>query len=109
MKITVTAEDIKKAHKTMALGEAWNEITTSPLPRVTLPLSKARRKPAMAALERRPIDEWCSRANDGKKTIITTNRTPDELKAWLGERLADRLRGGMLHSSADKSLRGRAA
>jgi hypothetical protein len=50
-----------------------------------------------------------SRANDGRKTIVTTNRTPDELKAWLGERLVDRLRAGMVHSSAETSLRGRAA
>lgn len=49
-----------------------------------------------------------SRGNEGRKTVITTNRNTDELKAWLGERLADRLRAGMLSSSGEKSLRGRA-
>lgn len=48
-----------------------------------------------------------SRANDRKKTIITTNRTPDELKTWLGEGLVDRLRAGSVHTSSEKSMRGR--
>lgn len=47
-----------------------------------------------------------SRANSSRKTIITTNRSPDELKAWLGDRLVDRLRDGSIHSSGEKSLRG---
>lgn len=41
-----------------------------------------------------------------RKTVITTNRTGEELKAWLGERLADRLREGHLHSTREPSMRG---
>lgn len=41
-----------------------------------------------------------------KKTIITTNRTPAELSAWLGERLVDRLREGEVVSTNEKSMRG---
>jgi DNA replication protein DnaC len=40
------------------------------------------------------------------KTVITTNRTGDELKAWLGERLVDRLREGVIHSTKEPSMRG---
>lgn len=47
-----------------------------------------------------------NRANERRKTIITTNRSADELKAWLGERLVDRLRAGTVHSSSEKSMRG---
>lgn len=50
-----------------------------------------------------------SRANDNKRTIITTNRSVDELHAWLGARLVDRLRAGMVFSTNEKSMRGRAA
>ena len=46
-----------------------------------------------------------SRANDSKKTIITTNLGTGELRQWLGERLVDRLRTGIIHSSAEKSMR----
>lgn len=49
-----------------------------------------------------------SRANDAKRTIVTTNRSVDELKAWLGERLTDRLRAGMVVSTKEKSMRGTA-
>jgi DNA replication protein DnaC len=50
-----------------------------------------------------------------KKTIITTNRSvakdpktgaPSELSAWLGGRLADRLREGVVVSTAEQSMRG---
>lgn len=44
-----------------ALAELWNEVTTTPLPRVTLKdgdLSGARQKAARAALQRRPLEEW---------------------------------------------------
>lgn len=47
-----------------------------------------------------------SRANEGRKTVITTNRTAVELKAWLGERLVDRLRDGTVSSSSERSMRG---
>ena len=47
-----------------------------------------------------------SRGNAGRKTLVTTNRTPAELRAWLGERLFDRMRAGTLHSSGERSLRG---
>jgi hypothetical protein len=40
------------------LAVAWNETTTAPLPRVTLPLSPIRASVAVAALARRPLDEW---------------------------------------------------
>lgn len=40
------------------LGQAWNDDTTAPLPRVTLPLTKTRRTAAKSALERRPLSEW---------------------------------------------------
>lgn len=39
------------------LAEAWNEITTAPLPRVA-EMPPARRKQAQAALKRRPLEEW---------------------------------------------------
>ena len=39
------------------LAEAWNEITTAPLPRVA-EMPAARRKQAQAALRRRPLEEW---------------------------------------------------
>jgi DNA replication protein DnaC len=51
-----------------------------------------------------------------RKTIITTNRTlaadpktgaPGELTAWLGARITDRLREGVVMSTAEKSLRTR--
>lgn len=48
-----------------------------------------------------------ARANDRKKTIITTNRPVGELAPWLGERLTDRLRAAVIHSSSEKSMRGR--
>lgn len=41
-----------------------------------------------------------------KRTVITTNRTVDELRTWLGARLFDRLREGVVFSSNEKSLRG---
>lgn len=41
-----------------------------------------------------------------KKTIVTTNRTPAELTAWLGERITDRLREGAIVGTNEKSLRG---
>jgi DNA replication protein DnaC len=47
-----------------------------------------------------------ARANDRKKTIITTNRSVDELAPWLGARLTDRLRAAVVHSSNEKSMRG---
>lgn len=47
-----------------------------------------------------------SRANERRKTIVTTNRTPDELGPWIGERLIDRLRAGDVHSSDEPSMRG---
>lgn len=47
-----------------------------------------------------------SRANERRKTIVTTNRTPDELSSWIGERLVDRLRDGNVHSSDEPSMRG---
>ena len=39
------------------LAEAWNEITTAPLPRVA-EMPPARRKQVQAALKRRPLAEW---------------------------------------------------
>ena len=39
------------------LADAWNEITTAPLPRV-VEMPTARRKQAQAALKRRPLAEW---------------------------------------------------
>jgi hypothetical protein len=49
-----------------------------------------------------------SRANKGLKTVITTNRSPAELSAWLGARLWDRVRDGTVFSTDEKSLRGQA-
>ena len=43
-----------------------------------------------------------------RKTIITTNRTIEEFKGWLGERLVDRLREGMAISTNEPSMRGAA-
>lgn len=40
------------------LAEAWNTITTTPLPRVTVPVSKLREKSLREALSRRPLDVW---------------------------------------------------
>lgn len=48
-----------------------------------------------------------SRANEKKRTIITSNRSMDELKAWLGDRLYDRIRIGSVYSTKEKSFRGR--
>lgn len=47
-----------------------------------------------------------SRANDNKRTIVTTNRTVAELGAWLGPRLVDRLNAGTIVSTSEKSMRG---
>lgn len=40
-----------------------------------------------------------------RKTIITTNRPPKELAAWLGERINDRLNEGVIISTNEPSLR----
>lgn len=40
-----------------------------------------------------------------KKTIITTNRSVDQLTEWLGLRMTDRLREGIIVSTSGKSLR----
>lgn len=43
-----------------ALRDAWNALTSRPLPRwsTDVPTSKHRRKAALAALERRPLEQW---------------------------------------------------
>jgi DNA replication protein DnaC len=41
-----------------------------------------------------------------RKTIITTNRSPAELSAWLGERLVDRINEGTVVSTNEASMRG---
>jgi DNA replication protein DnaC len=48
-----------------------------------------------------------SRANERRKTIITTNRSEAELSAWLGPRLLARLQAGIICTTADPSMRGR--
>lgn len=48
-----------------------------------------------------------SRANDAKRTVVTTNRTVAELSAWLGPRLVDRLNAGTIVSTNEKSMRGK--
>lgn len=40
-----------------------------------------------------------------RRTVITTNRTPAELEKWLGARLWDRLREGVVFSTTEASLR----
>lgn len=41
------------------------------------------------------------------KTVVTSNRSPAELRAWLGESIWDRLRDGQAFGSNEPSLRGR--
>lgn len=41
-----------------------------------------------------------------RRTVITTNRTADELSKWLGARLWDRLREGVVFSTNEASMRG---
>ena len=41
-----------------------------------------------------------------RRTITTTNRSPDELGAWLGARLVDRLNEGIIISTNEPTLRG---
>src|SRR5690606_33837688 len=67
--------------------------------------------PAQFARKEGPWLAWLdgiigARANDGRKTIITTNRPTHELSGWLGARLFDRLRDGTIHSTREPSLRG---
>lgn len=51
-------------------------------------------------------DVLTQRHAERRKTIITTNRSPAELGAWLGARLVDRLNEGTVMSTAEKSMRG---
>lgn len=51
-------------------------------------------------------DVLTQRHAERRKTIITTNRTVPELKAWLTERITDRLREGTVISTNDASMRG---
>lgn len=52
------------------------------------------------------VDDVLTQRHAGrKKTIVTTNRTPAELTAWLGGRLVDRLREGIVISTAEQSMR----
>ena len=53
------------------------------------------------------VDDVLTQRHAGrKKTIITTNRSAEELRLWLGERLVDRLREGAVFGSNEKSMRG---
>lgn len=46
---------------------------------------------------------------DPRRTIITSNDTPEKFKALVGDRMLDRMReGGVLHAFGGKSLRGAA-
>jgi DNA replication protein DnaC len=51
-------------------------------------------------------DVLTQRHAQGRKTIITTNRSPAELRAWLGARIVDRLNEGVISSTNEASLRG---
>lgn len=47
-----------------------------------------------------------ARHGNRKRTIITSNLTAAKLAPWLGPRLADRLNEGVIHETAEKSMRG---
>lgn len=58
----------------------------------------------------RLVDLLLERHSRGRRTVITSNLTPDGFKARYGEALADRIRSsGMVPALTGKSLRGRAA
>lgn len=62
-------------------------------------------------LESKPWAAWLDdvlteRHAQRRKTIITTNRTAAELRAFLGERIRDRLNEGHVASTKEKSMRG---
>lgn len=59
-------------------------------------------KPWLAWLDDVLDARWANK----RKTVVTSNRTPDQLAAWLGVRMADRLNEGVIHVTADKSMRG---
>lgn len=54
-------------------------------------------------------DVLTTRYAERRKTLITTNRTVEELAAWLGARLGDRLNEGIIISTDEKSMRGHEA
>lgn len=59
-------------------------------------------KPWLAWLDNILDVRWANK----RKTILTSNRTADQLSAWLGYRMADRLNEGKIVTVADKSMRG---
>ncbi len=60
-------------------------------------------KPWLAWLDGVLDTRWANK----RKTIITSNRTADQLAAWLGLRMADRLNEGKIVTVATKSMRGK--
>lgn len=54
-------------------------------------------------------DVMTQRHAEGRKTIITTNRTPAEFTTWLGSRITDRMREGAFLSTKELSMRGAVA